>query len=119
VTLATALARAALAIVLTGCGGPSAHTSGAKANPPPACQVAPGSSKRAHSLVDRYCVTCHSPSGSAGEEHDFTDRLALKAQHRLVAARLRKRSMPPRASPPLEPAELDFLARWASCGAEP
>ena len=68
-------------------------------------------------LVDRYCSSCHSASGDAGEEHDFTQPALLHAQQRLVSARLRAHSMPPRTSPQPDAAEVALLAHWADCGA--
>jgi uncharacterized membrane protein len=72
---------------------------------------------RAQPLLQRYCVTCHSADGDAGEEHDFERPELLRAQRRQISARLRAHSMPPRGSPQPDAVETALLAHWADCGA--
>ena len=73
---------------------------------------------QARALVERYCVSCHSPGGDAGDEHDFTQPQLLRGQHRAISARLRAHSMPPRTSSQPTLAELTLLLHWADCGAD-
>jgi hypothetical protein len=63
-------------------------------------------------LLRRYCVGCHNPAGSAGEEHDFTQPLVLRAQREAVLARLNTRSMPPSSAPRPTADEQARLMRW-------
>jgi uncharacterized membrane protein len=107
------LALAALGASFTACGGsPRRPTNGA------ARTCAPGKPGfvRVKPLLDRYCITCHSADGVAGDEHDFLQPELLRAQHRQISARLRAHSMPPRGSPQPERAELALIAHWADCG---
>jgi len=108
-------------VLLASCATTRATTTAPAAvhEPPQACERADQrTSLRARALVARYCANCHSPSGSAGDEHDFSQPGRMAAEHRLIAARLRARSMPPRSFPSPDPGELAFLIQWAGCGAK-
>ncbi|HYP91008.1 MAG TPA: hypothetical protein VEQ59_22740 [Polyangiaceae bacterium] len=108
---------------LSGCGRAATPAASPPAAPPAsetAPRCAPGDpsyTAQVQPLVDRYCSSCHSPNGDAGEEHDFTHFETLQAQRRLVSARLRFHSMPPRTSPQPALAEAALLVHWADCGA--
>ena len=95
----------------------SSNASPAAADATKACETTSQNSEEARALVGRYCTGCHSPSGDAGDEHDFTRPELLRAQHRSISARLRAHSMPPRTSRQPTPAERALLTRWADCGA--
>lgn len=112
-----ALALATSLLTLGACTSAAATPASTGPAATAACDGAGHGSVRARALVEQYCVSCHSASGSAGEEHDFTTPSALEAQHRLIAARLRAHSMPPRTSAQLPAGDLAFLIQWASCGA--
>ena len=118
-----ALAVVATALALSGCGSANAPASAPAAVQPTAeaaRSCAPGDpsyTAQVQPLVERYCSSCHSPGGDAGEEHDFTHFETLHAQRRLVSARLRYHSMPPRTSPQPQLAESALIAHWADCGA--
>jgi len=64
-------------------------------------------------LVDKYCVSCHSPNGAAGEEHDFRTDAAITARRRNIEAELRLHAMPPPAAPQPSEAERTVLRCWA------
>jgi hypothetical protein len=84
--------------------------------PPPPCTTdRPDYEAEVAPLVERYCTSCHSPGGDAGDEHDFTDLQLLRSQHKLVSARLRVHSMPPTTSPQPSEEERARLRRWADC----
>src|SRR6478736_6296965 len=53
----------------------------------------------ARTLVDKYCVSCHSPTGSAGEDYDFRHDPAITARRANIEAKLRLRAMPPPSAP--------------------
>ncbi|HYQ40670.1 MAG TPA: hypothetical protein VER11_01840 [Polyangiaceae bacterium] len=67
----------------------------------------------ARSLVDKYCVSCHSPTGSAGEDYDFRGDAAIIARRRNIEAKLRLRAMPPPSAPQPSAAERASLRCWA------
>lgn len=67
----------------------------------------------ARSLVDKYCVSCHSPTGAAGEDYDFRGDTALAASRRGIEAKLRLRVMPPPKAPQPSDDERATLRCWA------
>src|SRR6478736_1303336 len=67
----------------------------------------------ARSLVDKYCVSCHSPSGSAGEDYDFRNDTAISARRSNIEAKLRLHVMPPPSAPQPSEAERTTLRCWA------
>jgi uncharacterized membrane protein len=69
---------------------------------------------QARSLVDEYCVSCHSPSGAAGEDYDFREDAAISAHRRNIEARLRLRAMPPPNARQPREAERAALRCWAN-----
>jgi len=77
------------------------------------CPPAPVTLAHARSLVDTYCVSCHSPTGEAGEDYDFREDRALTAHRRTIEAKLRLRLMPPPAARQPSDAERARLACWA------
>jgi uncharacterized membrane protein len=86
-----------------------AHTASADAS----CSVHPVALTEARSLVDQYCVSCHSPSGSAGEDYDFRSDSAILARRRSIEAKLRLQVMPPPNAPQPSAAERSMLRCWA------
>jgi uncharacterized membrane protein len=68
---------------------------------------------QARSLVDKYCVSCHSPTGSAGEDYDFRSDAAITARRRSIEAKLRLQVMPPPNAPQPNAAERAALRCWA------
>ena len=77
------------------------------------CPSAPVTLAYARSLVDTYCVSCHSPTGEAGEDYDFREDRALTAHRRTIEAKLRLRLMPPAGARQPSDAERARLACWA------
>ena len=77
------------------------------------CPPAPVTLAYARSLVDTYCVSCHSPTGEAGEDYDFREDRALTAHRRTIEAKLRLRLMPPAGARQPSDAERARLACWA------
>lgn len=67
----------------------------------------------ARALVDKYCVSCHSPSGSAGEDYDFRGDAAISARRSNIEAKLRLHVMPPPSAPQPSDAERTTLRCWA------
>ncbi|HTA88228.1 MAG TPA: c-type cytochrome, partial [Polyangiaceae bacterium] len=70
-------------------------------------------SAEAHAVVTKRCVTCHSASGMAGPDYDWTNELSLVAHRRNVAAQVAQGSMPPTGYPRLTPQEKQSLVCWA------
>jgi len=77
------------------------------------CPSAPVTLAYARSLVDTYCVSCHSPTGEAGEDYDFREDPALSAHRRTVEAKLRLRLMPPPGAPQPSDVQRALLGCWA------
>src|SRR6478609_2965115 len=50
------------------------------------CAPEPVTSAVARSIVDKYCVSCHSPTGAAGEDYDFRSDAAIVARRRSIEA---------------------------------
>ena len=67
--------------------------------------------------IDRYCTKCHSPNGTAGEDHDFTQYELLHAQRRQLTGQLESSAMPPRGEAKPTDEERAALVHWATCGA--
>ena len=107
----------AVLAALLGCGGGASRVSAASTSTPQTCtSQGPDSASVAQPLVERYCTSCHAPGRDAGDEHDFTQPALLRAQRRLVSARLRAHSMPPSTSPQPSEAERALMMHWADCG---
>ncbi len=111
----------ALLGLLVACGGskPDAVTasseSRASSNTQPRCDVmSTAASAEAHAVVAKRCVTCHSPSGMAGPDYDWTNEVSLLAHRRNVAAQVAQGSMPPAGYPRLTQQEQRSLVCWAS-----
>ena len=67
----------------------------------------------AREIVTKRCVACHSPSGTAGDDYDWTKDSALIAHRRNVAAQVSEGSMPPPGYPKPTPEEARTLVCWA------
>lgn len=96
--------RTAVAPATSSSGVPTARTS---------CPHEPVATTEARSLVDKYCVSCHSPTGSAGEDYDFRNDAAIVARRRNIEAKLRLRVMPPPSAPQPSDPERASLRCWA------
>ena len=113
-----ALAAGTFLLAMVGCGSAASESTAANANAPQTCATGdPSYSSAVRPLVARYCISCHSADGVAGDEHDFTQPELLRAQRRLVGARLRAHSMPPATSAQPSATERALLTHWADCGA--
>lgn len=64
-------------------------------------------------VIAKRCASCHSPSGIAGEDYDWTNVSALVAHRRNVAAQLAGDTMPPAGYPRPTPEERRTLLCWA------
>ena len=114
-----ALAVGLVLLVLARCSSAASPNVVANVGAPQTCATSdPSYASAVRPVVERYCVSCHSADGDAGDEHDFTRPALLKAQRRLVSARLRAHSMPPATSAQPSDAERALLTHWADCGAE-
>jgi mono/diheme cytochrome c family protein len=96
-----------------GSGAASAPRSIAATDAAEDCSGSPIADAQARGLVDAYCVSCHSPDGSAGEDYDFRSDVALRSRRRNIAAKLRLGAMPPPGSLQLAAAERSSLRCWA------
>ena len=77
------------------------------------CPVELVTSADARALIDKYCVSCHSPTGSAGEDFDFRTDAAISARRRSIEAKLRLHAMPPPNARQPSDAERAMLRCWA------
>jgi hypothetical protein len=77
------------------------------------CPQEPISAAEARALVDRFCVSCHSPGGEAGDDYDFRSDAAVGAHRRNIEAKLSLRAMPPPEAPQPTDAERARLVCWA------
>ena len=93
--------------------GAAPATVGSAAATDGSCPLDPVSTAEARALVDKYCVSCHSPSGSAGEDFDFRGDAAISARRRSIEAKLRLQVMPPPNAPQPNAAERARLRCWA------
>ncbi|HEY3253443.1 MAG TPA: hypothetical protein VGJ91_05825 [Polyangiaceae bacterium] len=110
------LASALLAGACAGARNASAPATGSNSASSAAgasCPAERMSNPEARVLVDKYCVSCHSPDGSAGEEHDFRSDPAISSRRRNIEANLRLHAMPPPGAPQPSDAERDALRCWA------
>jgi hypothetical protein len=113
-----ALALTAVSIALASCGPATGGTASQEASVARVCAPGePAYSSKARPIIEHYCVRCHSPEGVAGDEHDFTHPELLRAERRLVSARLRAQSMPPPGSPQPSGVEAALVIQWLDCGA--
>ena len=64
-------------------------------------------------VVAKRCASCHSPSGAAGPDYDWTNETALTAHRRNVAAQLAQDTMPPPGYPRPTLEERRTLLCWA------
>jgi len=86
--------------------------------PAAACAgAAPNYQREVTPLLQRYCLTCHSPGGDAGEDHDFTRYEVLSAQRRQLGGELETGAMPPPDRPQPSREERELLELWACLGA--
>jgi len=98
--------------VLFGCASNGASEPAAQANA--RCSgSAPDYESAVAPVVRRYCLECHDPGGSAGEEHDFTKIEVLRAQRKRVERALLAKAMPPKGAPQPSDGERALLTRWA------
>jgi uncharacterized membrane protein len=64
-------------------------------------------------IVNKRCTACHSPTGMAGEDYDWTKDSALIAHRQNVVAQVEQGSMPPSGYPRLSAEERHTLLCWA------
>lgn len=108
----------------TGAGRGSAGAASTTADTPTHTRAQTGcaaplvSDAQARLLVDAYCVSCHWPSGSAGEDLDFRDDATIRSRRRNIEAKLRLGMMPPPGAPMPSAAERSALRCWAGLGAD-
>ena len=105
---------------LLACGGAkeapvSPAAPGAQAGPAAlTCDAAaPVALADARLIVAKRCTSCHSPSGAAGPDYDWTKESSLIAHRRNVAAQLAQDTMPPPGYPRPTPVERRTLLCWA------
>ena len=68
----------------------------------------------AQGVAKNRCVSCHSPDGEAGAEHDFTSDSIMQAHKKKIAAELSSCSMPPAGAPALTDQERAAIECWAT-----
>jgi len=104
----------ALLLVLA-CSSAKPGAAPASAPPPDALKcdaAAPVALSAAREVVARRCVSCHSPTGAAGSDYDWTNEQSLVAHRRNVAAQIAEDTMPPVGYPRPTPEERRTLACW-------
>jgi len=79
----------------------------------PSCPEERVTTAAARGLVERYCVSCHSATGAAGEDYDFRSDGAIVARRRNIEAKLRLQVMPPPSAPQPSDVERTALRCWA------
>ncbi|MEI9941575.1 MAG: hypothetical protein WDO69_30540 [Pseudomonadota bacterium] len=77
------------------------------------CPAEQMTTAEARSLIDKYCVSCHSPDGAAGEDYDFRGDPAIIARRRNIEANLRLHAMPPPGARQPSDTERAALRCWA------
>ena len=94
-----------------GCAGAQPAKDAPSNDAAPKCD--PVALSEAKIVVAKRCASCHSPSGIAGEDYDWTKESALVAHRRNVAAQLAGDTMPPAGYPRPTPEERRTLLCWA------
>jgi hypothetical protein len=105
-----------LTIAASACSAsaPSASAPGTTHEEPLHCAAAsPTTLEEARRVVASRCASCHSPSGSAGPDYDWTNERALVVHRCNVAAQLAEDAMPPPGYPRPTLAERRALLCWA------
>jgi len=94
---------------------PSAPPSSASSSPDALkCDAAaPVALSAAREVVARRCASCHSPTGAAGPDYDWTHEQSFVAHRRNVAAQIAQDSMPPAGYPRPTPEERRTLLCWS------
>ena len=87
------------------------------AQQPAPCVQPPSYRLDVQPIVQRRCLSCHSGSGDAAEDHDFSRLDVMRAQRHLMRGRVASRAMPPPGAPPLASDEATVLLQWLNCGA--
>ena len=110
--LASALLAGACAGV-RGAAAPTTPVNAASTDVEASCTARPIPTAEVRPLVDRYCVSCHSPDGAAGEDYDFRSDPAIAARRGNIEAKLRLHVMPPPTARQPRDAERALLRCWA------
>ena len=77
------------------------------------CPANPITTAEARMLIDEYCVSCHSPGGTAGPDFDFRSDPAILRRRRNIEAKLRLHVMPPPNAQQPSDTERSALRCWA------
>ena len=93
--------------------GPATSTKHGSTDVTASCPLTPMTTAEARPLVDKYCVSCHSPDGAAGEDYDFRGDPAILARRSNIEAKLRLHVMPPPGARQPSDAERAVLRCWA------
>jgi uncharacterized membrane protein len=94
----------------SGASGPPAQPDAPTPHAAASCPAEPVTVAEVRPLVDKYCVSCHSPDGAAGEDYDFRTDASISARRRNIEAKLRLHAMPP---PNVhQPSEAERTAMW-------
>lgn len=81
----------------------------------PSCDAAaPVTLAEVQSVVAKRCTSCHSPTGVAGPDYDWTNEHSFVLHRRNVAAQVGQDSMPPAGYPRPTPEERRTLLCWAN-----
>ena len=105
----------ALSLVLA-CSSAKPSAPPASASSPDALKcdaAAPVALSAAREVVARRCASCHSPTGAAGPDYDWTHEQSFVAHRRNVAAQIAQDSMPPAGYPRPTPEERRTLLCWS------
>ena len=88
----------------------------AAAPPSEACNGAPPSyPKEVRPVLEERCFGCHTGSGSAADDHDFSTLERVLAERHDIGRQVSARAMPPASKPRLRDDEAALLVRWAAC----
>lgn len=120
----------ALALLLTGCGGPKAEAprAGAPVTDSAPAVVEPSFAREVQPVFTQSCLPCHSGGANAKAGYDLTNYqgvmgngkdavpnvVAGKPDSSLLYTTLKDGKMPPTG--PLEAARLDIILKWITAG---
>jgi hypothetical protein len=95
---------------------PFVDAGSAAAPPAEACNGAPPSYPAdVEPVLRERCFGCHTGSGAAADDHDFSKLSRVLAERHDIARQIGAHAMPPASKPQLSSNEASLILRWATC----
>ncbi|HET7542256.1 MAG TPA: hypothetical protein VFK05_20450 [Polyangiaceae bacterium] len=110
--LGALLSSCACALVFACAGAPAGKLASSASGPTECDPNATIAFSHVQTIVSKRCTSCHSSTGEAGPDYDWTNAASLSAHRRNVAAQVAQGSMPPVGTPRLNTEERRTLVCW-------